>query len=33
MVYWEAGGIDKVTKERVGLVCYSITRDEYLSNI
>ena len=24
--------IDKVTKERVGLVCYSITRDEYLSN-
>ena len=23
--------IDKVTKERVGLVCYSITSDEYLS--
>lgn len=23
--------IDKVTKERVGLVCYSITREEYMS--
>ena len=23
--------IDKVTKERIGLVCYSITRDEFLS--
>lgn len=24
--------IDKVTKERVGTVCYSITKDEYLGN-
>ena len=24
--------IDKVTKERVGLVCYSITREEYMSS-
>ena len=24
--------IDKVTKERVGLVCYSITREEYISS-
>lgn len=24
--------IDKVTKERVGLVCYSVTREEYFDN-